>query len=165
MRMCLASMSFKRGLPPGEEIQQGWKYYTKPRQCDGDYVYYQPLGLCYKIHVEQKSFSDAMAVCESEGAKLFIIEDEREFQYIKQVLMGVAATVGIGPLIGLRAIGAGREWTWWNGQNLTYLAWIIGQPDNFLNNEACVQLNSYHGFKYNDVSCAYALSYICQRYL
>ncbi|KAK3611063.1 hypothetical protein CHS0354_028544, partial [Potamilus streckersoni] len=163
MRICLASTSFKRGLPPDEEIQQGWTYYTKPQKCNVDYVYYQPLGLCFKIHSEQKNFVDAMADCESEGAKLFIIENVHDFQYIQQVLNGLAATVGYGPFIGLRAIGVGRVWTWWNEQNFSYFSWINGQPDNYLNNEKCVHLNIDNGFKYNDVPCENQLSYICQR--
>ncbi|KAK3590382.1 hypothetical protein CHS0354_035870 [Potamilus streckersoni] len=82
LQLCLGTQSYKRGLPSSETVQQGWKYYTKPQHCDGDYVFNQPLGLCYKFHVENKTFNDAMTACEAEGAKMLVLRNQNELNFI-----------------------------------------------------------------------------------
>ncbi|KAK3606689.1 hypothetical protein CHS0354_014760 [Potamilus streckersoni] len=83
LKKCLGSKSFKRGLPANQAKHQEWKYYTRPQQCDRGYAYNKTLGLCYKIFFEFMNRSDSMVKCESEGAKLIIIENAIEFKHIK----------------------------------------------------------------------------------
>ncbi|KAL3888168.1 hypothetical protein ACJMK2_000547 [Sinanodonta woodiana] len=156
---CLASSSYKRGLPTDKAGQQGWVYYTKKQYCDQGYSFNQSLSLCYKLYLIELSFNDAMIKCEKDGAKLMTINNEAEFRFIKEVMKN-----GWPPrtVIGLRAVGANREWKTWNGQTAPYLYWGIDQPDNNDGMENCVELMSD---EYNDFPCFESKQFVCQRFI
>ncbi|KAL3888086.1 hypothetical protein ACJMK2_000542 [Sinanodonta woodiana] len=156
---CLASSSYKRGLPTDKAGQQGWNYYTKKQYCDQGYSFNQTLGLCYKLYSISKDCDNAMISCEADGAKLLTIRNEAEYSFIYDVMMkGSAPSI----CIGLRAIGANREWMSWNSQAASYFKWDIYQPDNYLGKENCVEMFAYG---YNDFDCNLAKYFICQRFI
>ncbi|KAL3888464.1 hypothetical protein ACJMK2_000831 [Sinanodonta woodiana] len=161
LQICLGTQSYKRGLPSSKTIDQGWQYYTKREYCDGDYIFNQTLGLCYKLHVESKTFNDAMTACEAEGAKMMIVRNQNEMNFINTV---VSSTVGAGTrlYVGVRAIGATRAWQLFNGQNGTYLPWGYGEPNNLNGNQNCVLL--INGYYYDD-PCDVLHPFFCQRFI
>ncbi|KAL3888090.1 hypothetical protein ACJMK2_000471 [Sinanodonta woodiana] len=152
---CLASSSYKRGLPTDKAGQQGWTYYTKKQQCGEGYMFNQTLSLCYKLYSVSKTFDNAMITCEAEGAKLMTIKNEAEFRFIQKVTKGAIT------FIGLRALGLNREWKWWNGQSASYIAWNINQPDNWNGTESCVVFYT----QYSDVPCSSLGYFICQKFI
>ncbi|KAL3888395.1 hypothetical protein ACJMK2_000763, partial [Sinanodonta woodiana] len=81
LKTCLGSQSFKRCLPANWLTQHGWNYYTQPQHCAEDYVYNQTLGLCYKWYHINMDYQQAMALCESDRAKLLIINNPEELQH------------------------------------------------------------------------------------
>ncbi|KAL3888085.1 hypothetical protein ACJMK2_000466 [Sinanodonta woodiana] len=152
---CLASSSYKRGLPTDKAGQQGWVYYTKKQYCDNGYTFNQSLDLCYKFYRANQTFNNAMMLCEADGAKLAIIKDEATFRLMNQVTSGAVT------FIGLRAMGVNREWTWWNGQLASYMAWNFNQPDNWNGLENCVIFYT----QYADVYCTSLGYFICQKFV
>ncbi|KAL3889197.1 hypothetical protein ACJMK2_001642 [Sinanodonta woodiana] len=164
---CLGSQSYKRGLPSGQSMQLGWKYYTKSQQCDGNYTFNKTLELCFKIHPETKTYEEAMKTCEAEGAKLIIIRNKMEFDYIIDVLKAA------GPLTyalnGLRKIISNGiiTWKWWSGKIPSYMEWEPGEPDNFLQDEYCGNFFAVPGYQYkfDDINCGWKSSFVCQKYI
>ncbi|KAL3889194.1 hypothetical protein ACJMK2_001542 [Sinanodonta woodiana] len=167
LKKCLGSQSYKRGLPSGQSVQQGWKYYTKAQQCDGDYTFNKTLGLCFKIHPETKTYQEAMDACEAEGAKLIIIRNDAEYVHVRNALKAA------GPLTyalnGLRKTFPNGiiTWKWWNGQIPYHLDWEPGQPDDFGWDEDCGNFFTVagHQYKFDDVSCRWRNSFVCQKYI
>ncbi|KAL3888089.1 hypothetical protein ACJMK2_000470 [Sinanodonta woodiana] len=156
---CLASSSYKRGLPTDKAGQQGWTYYNRKQYCDEDYIFNQTLGLCYKLYSISETFDNAMITCEAEGAKLMTIRNDAEFRFIKEVMTrGSAASI----FIGLRAVGVSRDWMWWNGQAASYFNWGLNQPDNAGGIEACVEIVMNI---YNDIPCSVLRYFVCQRFV
>ncbi|KAL3888466.1 hypothetical protein ACJMK2_000833 [Sinanodonta woodiana] len=135
LQICVGTQSYKRGLPSGKTIDQGWQYYTKKQYCDGDYVYDPSLGLCYKFHVESKTFNDAMTACEAEGAKMLAVKNQNEFNFINTV------------------------WKLFNGTNATYLPWEYSEPDNINGYSNCVLV--INGYYYDD-PCDRIHPFFCQ---
>lgn len=54
-----------------------------------------------------------------------------------------------------------------NGKPIVYSKFLIGQPDNAGNNEACVEVFVDHSNKvfWNDFICDQKIGYICQKYV
>ncbi|KAL3888088.1 hypothetical protein ACJMK2_000469 [Sinanodonta woodiana] len=154
---CLASSSYKRGLPTDKAGQQGWTYYTKKQYCDQGYTFNQSLGLCYKFVSISQNFSNAMITCEKDGAKLMTIRNEAEFRFIIEVMKRQSATK---IFTGLRAVGVNREWKSWNGQTAPYFYWGINQPDNRYGAESCVEIVTN---EFNDTPCSLTKYFVCQR--
>ncbi|KAL3888463.1 hypothetical protein ACJMK2_000830 [Sinanodonta woodiana] len=161
LQICLGTQSYKRGLPSSKTIDQGLLYYTKKQYCDGDYIFNPTLDLCYKLHVENKIFNDAMTACETEGAKILVLRNQNEMNFIQSV---VSSKVGAGTpvYIGIRAIGVNRVWKLFNGQNGTYLPWSYQEPDNFQGNSNCVLLINVN---YYDDPCNILRPFFCQKFI
>ncbi|KAL3888468.1 hypothetical protein ACJMK2_000835 [Sinanodonta woodiana] len=159
LQICLGTQSYKRGLPSSKTIDQGWQYYTKKQYCDGDYIFNQTLGLCYKLHLEGKTFNDAMTACDAEGAKLLVLRNDNELNFIYSVISS-KVSAGTYIYIGIRAIGVNRVWKIFNGQNATYLPWQIGEPNNASGDQNCVIIVTA---KYADDPCGRLQPFVCQR--
>ncbi|KAL3888397.1 hypothetical protein ACJMK2_000765, partial [Sinanodonta woodiana] len=86
MKTCLMTQSYKRGLPFEQTPPHGWNYYTQPQQCNGDYEYNQTLGLCYKLDEDYTEYDGAMKSCESDGAKLLIINTPAELKHFTMII-------------------------------------------------------------------------------
>ncbi|KAL3888598.1 hypothetical protein ACJMK2_000963 [Sinanodonta woodiana] len=85
LKKCLGSQSYKRGLPASHATQKGGEYFTQSLDCDEGYIYNQSLGVCYKYHAEHRTYTKAMAVSETESAKLLIIMNEAEFKHFSNI--------------------------------------------------------------------------------
>ncbi|KAL3889367.1 hypothetical protein ACJMK2_001711 [Sinanodonta woodiana] len=165
LKICMGSQSYKRGLPSGQPVELGWKYYTKSQKCDGDYTFNKTLGLCFKIHPEAKPYQEAMTACEAEGAKLIIIRNEMELAQVGNALK--AAGQLTYPLNGLRKTFTNgiETWKWWNGQIPPYVDWEPGEPNNAGGNENCGNFLTGIGahYKFDDVNCFWQNSFVCQK--
>ncbi|KAL3889365.1 hypothetical protein ACJMK2_001709 [Sinanodonta woodiana] len=165
LKKCLGSQSYKRGLPSGQSVQQGWNYYTKSQQCDGDYIFNKTIGLCFKIYPETKPYLEAMAACEAEGAKLIIIRNQMEYDHVRTALK--AAGPLTYPLNGLRKIVLnGKEtWTWWNGDIPSHVDWAPGEPNNYFWSEYCGNFMPGDGgqYQFDDINCLSSCSFVCQK--
>ncbi|KAL3888499.1 hypothetical protein ACJMK2_000866 [Sinanodonta woodiana] len=160
-QLCLGTQTYKRALPSSQSTKDGWEYFTAPQQCDGLYVFNQTLGLCYRFHSENKTFDDAMAACEAEGAKLLMIRSQDEFDTIQKVINNTLPA-GTNVFIGLRAISVNREWKWWNGQNASFIKWAAGEPNNSTGAENCVMTIKLLAY---DVKCNSTRTFVCQKFI
>ncbi|KAJ7313011.1 hypothetical protein JRQ81_004272 [Phrynocephalus forsythii] len=59
-----------------------------------------------------------------------------------------------------------RKWRWADESTYNYKAWMISHPDNYHQNEHCVELRFSTGFtQWNDVACRKQNAYICKHEL
>ncbi|KAL3889363.1 hypothetical protein ACJMK2_001707 [Sinanodonta woodiana] len=165
LKKCMGSQSYKRGLPSGQSVQQGWNYYTKSQQCDGNYIVNKTLGLCFKIHPETKTYQEAMNACEADESKLIIIRNEEEFLQVREGLKAAGSLTFA--LNGLRkTVSNGIEtWKWWNGQIPSFLEWEPGKPNNYLSSENCGHFHTVPGtqYKFDDINCEWRNSFVCRK--
>lgn len=50
-----------------------------------------------------------------------------------------------------------------SGQNIQFADWGPGQPDDYANNEECLELRKYSGnYKFNDLNCNDRNGFICE---
>ncbi|KAK3596177.1 hypothetical protein CHS0354_010712 [Potamilus streckersoni] len=100
-----------------------------------------------------------MGVCEAEGAKLALYNNEQELSDLLSLFnnTGALAWIGITDLI------KEGEWKFWNGKTPTILRWAENEPNGGVN-EDCAAMNSSSP-SIMDYPCATELWFICQRYL
>ncbi|KAL7977590.1 hypothetical protein Chor_009539 [Crotalus horridus] len=68
--------------------------------------------------------------------------------------------------IGLHDVRQTRKWRWADESTYNYKSWMNYQPDNYGNNEHCVELRRSTGFKqWNDIQCNAHNAYICKHVL
>ncbi|XP_072025170.1 C-type mannose receptor 2-like [Amphiura filiformis] len=117
---------------------------------------------CYHYGTSALTWANAEAQCESMSATLVVIEDDREFNYLKNYHRYRYPEELFW--IGLSDSEEEGVWKWISGQT-TYpfdgAYWSQGSPDNSTAGaEHCSQLNGTHF--YDDVSCDSTIKYICE---
>ena len=105
---------------------------------------------CYKAFKDKSLWQDAKARCQKHGGHLVTINDAKEHIFI----INMAATLhGDYVLwIGLRRDSNGSFSYWDNGEPLTFTRWMLGEPNNFFNEENCTKMLRYSG-DWLDVTC------------
>lgn len=105
---------------------------------------------CYKAFKNKFLWQDAKARCQKHGGHLVTINNAKEHIFI----INMAATLhGDYVLwIGLRRDSNGSFSHWDNGEPLTFTRWMLGEPNNFFNEENCTKMLRYSG-DWLDVTC------------
>ena len=106
-------------------------------------------GYYYKYHNEKRSWSEAQAVCKSEGGNLAIIGNAETRDIVREMM----------PYgwIGVTDQWEERKWQGPNKETITYFAWDSGQPQE---NEDCVA--QWKNKKWHDHGCQQKKQFICQ---
>ena len=91
--------------------------------------------------------------CESAGMTLVTIDDERDNAILFQ------ASNQTSPWIGLSDQRREGEWVW-DSRTSGYVNWNVGEPNNWGNNEDCVQITI--SGRWNDANCNQRLMFFCE---
>uniref|UniRef100_A0A8C9V7M3 C-type lectin domain-containing protein n=1 Tax=Scleropages formosus TaxID=113540 RepID=A0A8C9V7M3_SCLFO len=115
---------------------------------------------CYYISHEKKNWDDSRQYCKERGADLVIINSKEEQAFIDHFQ---------SPFwIGLSDKEREGTWKWVDGTIMPQYegTWCFGQPDNFEQDEDCVQTRLTEldpSMRWNDLSCDSALQWVCEK--
>jgi len=105
---------------------------------------------CYLLANQQMNFYEAEEFCRNEGGKLAEPKSDTEtseIDYLIKQTNGLSFWIGLSDYCGDEGV-----FTWKSdGSILTYTNWKENEPNNYLDNEDCVQLN--HDSQWNDLRC------------
>ncbi|XP_032090500.1 C-type lectin BpLec-like [Thamnophis elegans] len=124
----------------------------------------QKLGNCYGFFDEGLSWDNAELECQSHGpgCHLASILSPQESSLVSAYIKDQQQS-NRHVWTGLRDISRKRRWRWADESTYNYKAWVANQPDNFRQNEYCVELVNYSGFTgWNDDVCENLNAYICK---
>ncbi|XP_070585920.1 C-type Lectin CRL-like [Erythrolamprus reginae] len=127
----------------------------------------QNQGNCYAYFDQKLSWHEAEIDCQSygRGAHLASTLTTAETLLVAEHISTYQrefSNVWIG-LFDARQTG---RWRWADESPYNYKAWMSTQPDNYNNNEHCVELRQSSGFKqWNDIRCNARNAYICKHKL
>ena len=98
-------------------------------------------------------------LCEVMGGYLTEIEDKEEYDFLFQFLKGVG---GDNFFTGANDIDEEGVWTYWHsGKPVTYGNWRSGQPNNYQNNEDCMEIRISFNSS-NDWHCTADAKFVCE---
>ena len=120
----------------------------------------------YVVVEDPKTYDDARANCEAMGRKLF----EPKSAESNDEVISLARDNNMDSFwIGVDDLAQEGDFTYESDEtSVTYTDWEIGMPDNYLNNEHCVQIFNYGNvdtpnYKWNDQDCNAVLKSICEK--
>ncbi|XP_067098586.1 C-type lectin domain family 4 member E-like isoform X2 [Osmerus mordax] len=112
---------------------------------------------CYYISTEQKTWEESRQDCRQRGARLVIINSEKEQTILTELKLRV--------WIGLSEISDGI-WQWVDGSSVSKGYWTVGEPNNFQRNpEHCVEirpLSDNNIMNWNDDQCRFLKNWVCE---
>ncbi|XP_028395191.1 uncharacterized protein LOC114519267 isoform X2 [Dendronephthya gigantea] len=141
------------GVIASQACPKGWKGYGN--SC---YLFVIPT-----LQLRQMSWEDSRANCLGYGADLASILNSSEVNFIYQEtsLLG-NYNFWIGLYRNKTTSDPKEGWIWSDGSNFTDARWLYGEPNNYLKNENCADLNA-KSKGWNDNDCAKLFSSICKR--
>ncbi len=114
-------------------------------------------GHLYYCSKEKHIWPEAKAISEASGGYLAIINDAKENQYLKSIVLADAAYIGLSD--------AAQEGTfkWVDGSSLGYTNWYPGQPNNFENKQDYVGMlkNGQWNDQNNDEPLEFVMEISC----
>ncbi|XP_076082688.1 perlucin-like isoform X1 [Mytilus galloprovincialis] len=117
---------------------------------------------CYHFSRFATNFYTALSFCKTIGGKLIEIDDQSEWDMIQRHAKNLSFP---DFYIGVTDLFSEGDWlkaTTLERQN--YLIWMNMQPDNFNNNQHCVQVRtSQMVFSFNDFFCDYDRHFVCEK--
>ncbi|KAM8872531.1 uncharacterized protein ACB058_004460 isoform 1-T1 [Synchiropus picturatus] len=126
--------------------------------CDPGYLLFGDF--CYHFETEDvKNWQDAEAQCVSQQGHLVSFHSQEELSFITAHMPGES-------WVGLNDISVEGQYVYSDGTAAEILPWAPGQPDNWQNNEDCVNLrgmNHAQAGKLNDDFCSSTKDYICKK--
>ena len=110
-------------------------------------------GYSYKIYHVGKSWDEAQAICQSEGAHLPVIRDERMRNFVHNLMPA-------GTWIGLTDQLKPGQWLTWDGKEAPFLYWRQGEPNEDRGREDCCLVGVDNVM--NDAPCHAEAPFVCQ---
>ncbi|XP_062614265.1 C-type lectin lectoxin-Phi1-like [Saccostrea cucullata] len=117
----------------------------------------------YISFLSRLTWTQSQAWCSGIGGKLAEIETEKENDFIVNNSLSEATTVGDGVWVG----GTNKEteglWKWAStNTNITFFNWKENEPNNYLEQENCLELAGMEGWLWNDNYCEHSLRFLCE---
>ena len=109
---------------------------------------------CYKVSTDQKSFTDASALCNQDAGKLASIRSPQENEFVHNL------TGGKDVFIGLTDTEIEGTFVWSDGSTVVYTNWEDGEPNDEHGIGDCVILVA--NGKWNDTPCSMWYEYLCK---
>uniref|UniRef100_A0A914EA29 C-type lectin domain-containing protein n=1 Tax=Acrobeloides nanus TaxID=290746 RepID=A0A914EA29_9BILA len=124
--------------------------------CDSEWTFFSGSNACYKVHVENLTWSEAQQVCNTEGANLTSIHNDEENQFIIRITQTGMDVYDIGePWIGLSSLeNDGISYTWVDGTPVDYTNWGPNRPGNppysvfpvcYITSDNCIGAADFYG--------------------
>ncbi|XP_028264185.1 C-type lectin domain family 4 member E-like [Parambassis ranga] len=115
---------------------------------------------CYLVSSKSGSWDEGRADCRERGADLVVIDSIQEQTFLSTFITHRS-------WIGLTDRDEEGTWKWIDGTPLTLTEWDWKQPDNgnkdpMYGEEDCAQIIAKENSRWNDVSCAAQLKWICE---
>lgn len=132
---------------------------TAPMTCEGGQLVRTRAGqYCFHLS-EDDDWDGAKDACAASGGALAVLSTEDEDTWLHQE---------VGPRLGLPAVWVGLNdiasegvWKWVSGERASAFNWRPGEPNDFRDDEDCVEWFSEDGGM-NDLSCTEKLPYLCE---
>jgi hypothetical protein len=126
-------------------------------ECGGEGEIVGPDGQgCYRFVANAVSWSAASLDCQRWGGWLVAVGSAQEDAFL-------SAQTNVDVWLGLSDSAVEGQMVWVNGESSTYRNWLPMQPDNFGNDEDCVEKRNMGG-TWNDRPCDGApRAYFCER--
>nr|XP_022295349.1 perlucin-like isoform X2 [Crassostrea virginica] len=116
----------------------------------------------YIVGLTKEIWTDAQNICLNKGAKLVVIQNEQENEFIRSLSRDIGETVWIG---GTDSTKEG-SWTWTEPTDaMSFTDWGPNQPNNNYNNQDCLSLYMQYDFMWADENCLTTYKYICEKNL
>uniref|UniRef100_A0A3B3YF99 C-type lectin domain-containing protein n=2 Tax=Poecilia mexicana TaxID=48701 RepID=A0A3B3YF99_9TELE len=108
------------------------------------------------------TWADAEKNCLSMGANLASVHNEYEYHQVQNLI----AAAGHGPKkawIGGSDAEQEKTWLWSDGSPMIYTNWCRGQPDNWKDNQHCLQMNYSDAKCWDDMWCTHWNPSVCAK--
>ena len=114
----------------------------------------------YDVHIEKKTYAEAVKVCKSLGRKLF----EPKSSTANSKVTALAKTKGVTEFwIGIHDKTNEGIFTYEsNGQTIGYKNWHSNEPNDYGSGEDCAEIYVNIGI-WNDLPCNKKLSFVCEK--
>ncbi|XDV50455.1 hypothetical protein PO909_019511 [Leuciscus waleckii] len=110
---------------------------------------------CYKYFSHSVNWITAEKNCQSLGANLASVHNERENEFLLGLLPSTISWVGANDAV------QDGEWLWSDGTVYDYTNWCSEEPNNSGGNEDCLEINWTTNHCWNDASCTSTKNYVC----
>ena len=115
----------------------------------------------YRVYTAQVAQPEASRRCHSFGGELATVKNRQQQEEIYKL----AARFELHSVwLGASDRISEGKWMWWDGSNLDFTNWQGRNPDNYEGNENCLHIQVHSGGGWNDISCEYSFSFVCQFY-
>ncbi|MDT0559695.1 lectin-like protein, partial [Ichthyenterobacterium sp. W332] len=99
--------------------------------------------------------SEVITVCQSNGGNPVTVNNSDENEWIKNAVYATPGNNNIHYYIGLNDGAQEGEFVWADGDDCEYRNWFNNEPNDFNNNEDCVEVGFFSSdrSKWNDIFC------------
>ncbi|CAL8384873.1 unnamed protein product [Gadus morhua 'NCC'] len=152
---CFKSLAYMCEMTGGQNVKP-----TQPPgfSCDPGYLLYKDF--CYHFDTEHTfHWQEAESYCASQSGHLASLHDQAELSFLTAHLPGEA-------WLGLNDINVENLFVYSDGTPADFLLWGPDQPDNWQNNEDCVQvrgMNHPEPGTLSDDFCSSAKEFVCKK--
>ncbi|XP_070570792.1 macrophage mannose receptor 1-like [Ptychodera flava] len=140
-------------LENSEDCERGWL-----KHGDG----------CYFISLSQKyTFDEARSQCHAMNSELVIIDNEAENSFLKNVFQQHGHySVYIGMTKGRvnPYFSEGDNPVWLDGTMVVYSDWDDGEPNDWNNEESCIEMKAKRNGRWNDLRCSNKKGFVCEKH-
>ncbi|CAH1795136.1 unnamed protein product, partial [Owenia fusiformis] len=114
---------------------------------------------CYRAYRSTVKWIAAEAYCNSMDANLVSILDQNEADWFEAYRSSISGLTYIW--IGLNDRETEGEWIWSDGSYIGFLNWKLSEPNGHIASN-CTQIKAINKGKWDDISCDYENSFICE---
>ncbi|KAM7369802.1 hypothetical protein PAMP_011093 [Pampus punctatissimus] len=126
---------------------------TPALTCPSKWTPVRNRNICYKDN--KKTWQEAQDFCKAIGGDLMSVHSMEDLSNAQFYSSNAA-------WIGLSSLGSNEGFVWTDGSPYGFENWGYGEPNNYNNNEHCVEAHSYYGRHWNDRHCESYNDWICQ---
>lgn len=106
---------------------------------------------------DYKSWFQAQEVCQSVASDLFSVRSNKENRAIMAIVDAYEATLWVG----MSDVADEGTWEWVDGSSVSYTNWAPGEPNNYGNDEDCLEVGYYASGAWNDNACSAQHPFVC----
>ncbi|XP_078607085.1 uncharacterized protein LOC144879470 [Branchiostoma floridae x Branchiostoma japonicum] len=123
---------------------------------------------CFRLSTNKANFRRAKTICEREGGRLAVLQDEETDLFIRKKIRKLPYERTLRYWIGLSDVQEEGTFVWTDGTELTasdYTHWRPGNPDNAVvgDGEDCVEIRQELDYMWNDVDCRKKRHFVCEK--